>query len=704
MHFPWPSLPLGRFFSTAAATPKTAGIQAAEERLARQVALVANDQAVSAREANRLTSALIRVAEKSGASRLLDLSSLSPQAASLLTQQVARELNALLQESATPAPVLTVLRLPTGMNSLPEGLAEFGGLERLEAPGFAGAAIDLTGFRQGGRPTRQVLRVDVPGAIALQKISCGPSTQFALLGSAAEGSEQVLLRVNFQHRRKVQVVQIHEDKKGAQSGTHLFPGHVYHHRSPKPDDKASFEAHKQAHLKQAALNLNCSVKVSDVPAPSIACRHLAIKRWHLRLDQEMALKQGAFALPHGEMKARAPQDRLSYEKLSSVSAIQQTFSGSSVESDFDYAANESSRNHLVALGQWAAFVHSQFKELPPGQRRHLLLLSWNHAMYVELHAKRRDNGLVEPILEFYDPNKTATHLRTGLDLANPESLSLDKFLEPKLLSLYFGGPESTRPLLVCELDVRKLRSTNSQAYAAALPPDQGDTSAEKRSLNVEHAGDHVWPQELHLAVVANLVTEIAPRLIKSLNAMGQPGDKRRLELLNAPGSLGISPVSMAMRQVQGVFLDTLLRVACETLSPDQQLELFKSTGFHPARSSSRVGVGDAISRRCLNAVRSWVERLLWSELTDPQKTQLLMPPTSPDVILKALARNPGERKLLAAILNPWLEHMQQRAAQTDGKLANQQSSVQLLTALRGVLKTLDMTEHLAPWPVPGPKR
>jgi len=660
---------LGRFFSTAAATPKTAGIQAAEERLARQVALVANDQAVSAREANRLTSALIRVAEKSGASRLLDLSSLSPQAASLLTQQVARELNALLQESATPAPVLTVLRLPTGMNSLPEGLAEFGGLERLEAPGFAGAAIDLTGFRQGGRPTRQVLRVDVPGAIALQKISCGPSTQFALLGSAAEGS-------------KVQVVQIHEDKKGAQSGTHLFPGHVYHHRSPKPDDKASFEAHKQAHLKQAALNLNCSVKVSDVPAPSIACRHLAIKRWHLRLDQEMALKQGAFALPHGEMKARAPQDRLSYEKLSSVSAIQQTFSGSSVESDFDYAANESSRNHLVALGQWAAFVHSQFKELPPGQRRHLLLLSWNHAMYVELHAKRRDNGLVEPILEFYDPNKTATHLRTGLDLANPESLSLDKFLEPKLLSL----------------------STNSQAYAAALPPDQGDTSAEKRSLNVEHAGDHVWPQELHLAVVANLVTEIAPRLIKSLNAMGQPGDKRRLELLNAPGSLGISPVSMAMRQVQGVFLDTLLRVACETLSPDQQLELFKSTGFHPARSSSRVGVGDAISRRCLNAVRSWVERLLWSELTDPQKTQLLMPPTSPDVILKALARNPGERKLLAAILNPWLEHMQQRAAQTDGKLANQQSSVQLLTALRGVLKTLDMTEHLAPWPVPGPKR
>lgn len=260
--------------------------------------------------------------------------------------------------------------LMDGINRLPE-------LRSVSLACKGRSQIDLRGFRQAS------------GRMPDVEVRC--LEDWPLVVSAPPGM-QVHASANFVSLNKWWV---HYKEPGSELvlEARTLAGQNYHHQHLGIDGRAT-PARQAA---QMDIRLNCEAQfplASDAALMNdrrIACRHLALQWLHDRAEHlESKVEVGTARFPYGPYESRegiidhvpARMD-VEYHRLMKAGA-----------------------QSLCEAGQFGNWVSSELGRLRDGQTVRFAIETHNHMMSVELRHKGS-----EYILNFYEPNATATHQR-----------------------------------------------------------------------------------------------------------------------------------------------------------------------------------------------------------------------------------------------------------------------------------------------------
>ncbi len=234
---------------------------------------------------------------------------------------------------------------------------------------------------------------------------------------------------------------------------------------------------RQVASTERCLNLVAKFPESDSP---IACRHLALD-WIARRQAHLA------GYPGGESKTMEGKSssRFTNLKVSSQEELQKNVLPTTEGQFHRIAADREKSAAIVYLSQLSDFFKQEFSSLAPGQHRHFLLVSTNHAMAVELRCKERAASSPCYVLNFYDPNRTVTSRRMVFE--RPESVSLlaaDLIPRERDLATYFGDIPKDRVGLFCRLADPSDPASLAQRKAALVVhrPASGLTSCAPREV------------------------------------------------------------------------------------------------------------------------------------------------------------------------------------------------------------------------------
>ena len=461
----------------------------------------------------------------------LDLSQLRPEALALFTEAVAQALDRPERHGHAQLTPVTVLKLPAGTSSLPTGLRGLPDLQELSYPDFAGRQLDLRGLSARRTVSESALRISTPGAAALREIQ---------VDSARWAARQVCFDLHTRHVRKVTLVDSEHNRRPV-------PGRVYVREAigrSEPDGKYAEKMFEE----RSRVNLNTQVTFQD-SAERIVCRHLAVAHVMHMLEHRRLP-----TAPDGKTR-----QRLDYKAFSTPASLQAAMP-KDLETRYQDFTRHSKDNHLVAVPRWDGFLRGQFRGMTPGQHQQFLVLSYNHAMHLELQVKPRegDVGDTDWVVAFYDPNCTATHQRTVLDPHHDRPCTLASLLpDERCMTAYFGNEPDQGIALV-------IRATDEDIGDHGLR----SSDAKARLVRTDFAGELCSAEELLLRMEQGLDAGLIPRLRTTLRS-GQVRSFKVLALLQAKSLDGIPALFLALQNGHApaakALLDAALRAATQEL-------------------------------------------------------------------------------------------------------------------------------------------
>ncbi len=364
--------------------------------------------------------------------------------------------------------------LPAGLTQLPRGLEGLDRLRQVDIPQFEGKAIDLRHLGHGDGPL-----VRMNDAKHLARIDC---------------LERQDLQVTHGHARKVMVLRHPGRGRSGPAACEKLPDAGYL-REPR-DPRLSLE--------QALQCLNGTVRFEGT-AQRIVCRHIAVA-FYQRRAAHMAGKQGLGADPPAATPARHFGDFFASAQALAAevpAAIEQAYM-QLVEGPLDA--------HQVSAERVNEFLCSQFQllreHLVTGRQRvrhawqPFLLLSYKHAMYLELQIKQTDDGTLRGSVLFYDPNSTRTYLRVALADPCRRAISLQQLIpDAGRRARYLGSPDDEPSLTAFECP---------GTWPAQPAPTEAP--ARPRRLHTRFGPKRLTRQEMQKRILSGLENGLGARL------------------------------------------------------------------------------------------------------------------------------------------------------------------------------------------------
>ncbi len=550
-----------------------------------------------------------------GAARL-DLSQAAPSALRLFTPEVARALGRVARE-ARPGPI-TEVRLPPGLDRLPEGLGALADLKQVEIPEFAGKVMDIRLLNPEASDRKAgPIHIVASGARVLETVEAWRGQPTGAVKAA--------------HLRKVQVVRHTPGESSARTET--LQGHAY---VPLGSARKLTGAQREAaHTAARSTSHNMAVGFSDT-GQLIVCRHLAIAYMAMRADHRA-----------GKAAGTGPA-RFDFDRLSTPESIARTVTPAT-RALVDQVLEQPSGHHLVALNQWGPFLDSQFAGMAPGERRHLMLTSQSHAMAVELGVKKADEA-GQPdrcIVRFYDPNATMADMR--LELSRPDVIrsGFDDFQSAEQTAHYFNTTLDQAVAHAIVVDERLLRET-------ATAPTQRTDHVPPKPADRKFAGPVFSAVSLGHAFAWSLTLGLADLLRAEIRA-GRPGSAAAAALFNARD---LDHLATHLSDGQPASIEALMVIASQVRPKAARIALLQAPRGHADRTRLLVPMANGRS----DLVAAFIQALMAPEmgLTPHERAIILgispQAPSSPaaDCLTEAMAQDRRESVgvFLRAVADP----------------------------------------------------
>lgn len=250
-------------------------------------------------------------------------------------------------------------------------------------------------------------------------------------------------------------------------------GLVYFSTPRRPDGRpleADGKGAQPVHL----LNLNGQVgfqkATSAAPDPEkdiIVCRHLSLQ-W---IQDRQAWGQAKQAHPGKAAQADFYARYKSEEGLKGLVPA-------SMDRQFEEALAQWPLQAVAPL-TFGDFLSREFGELEVPQYRHFIVSSRNHAMALELRTKQRKDGSTAYVVNFYDPNRTATHRR--IVVSSPDRLEgkpLEHWLSASALKAY-GLDQAMLGVSTCPPPQAREGKASGLAQAPGEKPAQGEPAGQE---------------------------------------------------------------------------------------------------------------------------------------------------------------------------------------------------------------------------------
>jgi hypothetical protein len=338
-----------------------------------------------------------------------DFRTLSPMVTVLLTRMPVDAWDALQQHALESGGVgIRNVSLPNATRSSPHlmnGLKRLPHLESLSLAVAGQAQLDLRGLMQdsGQMPKIEIRRLeDRPLHVAVP-----PGTL-------------VYANANFVALQKSWVAYMEPGSSNALEKRALA-GQNYHHQHRGVDGQAT----PAVQSTRLDIRLNCKAQFPLarngllILNRDIACRHLSLQ-WLADRDA------------HRANKAEGSTKRFPYGPYETTEGI----SGHvPVQAEFEYARMmKAGAQSLCEAGQFGNWLSREFGRMQDGQTLRFGMGTRNHFMSLELQRKGS-----EYVVNFYDPNATATHQRMVVHHpAQLEGKSLANWIGEPAMAKYFG--------------------------------------------------------------------------------------------------------------------------------------------------------------------------------------------------------------------------------------------------------------------------
>lgn len=313
--------------------------------------------------------------------------------------------------------------------------------------------------------------------------------------------------------------------------------------------------HQDDHLTK--LNLNGKVPFPNASEEAfIECRHLVTQR----VLAQANTTDGKFRV------------NPNFETLESRALIPELFtSQQKIEIQYENLIRQSPEVHLLNINDIGSALYEQFNKMKASEEpfRLLILNTHDHVMSLRLRIKQDKNQNTIHVVEFYDPNKTATHLRmahsdiSAIDKLKPSDLipsakMLNKYFPSELLSQIELAVVPKNPKLI--LNNRFASPLPNRALASGCPTDISEINP--------NIMNHLIAEgfSADLKAIKPILTKVGPQEAKALlsaqNHEGHPGMYSAMvkgfsESLDAYGDLLVDALSRG-KLSQSEFANILL--------------------------------------------------------------------------------------------------------------------------------------------------
>lgn len=307
----------------------------------------------------------------------------------------------------------------------------------------------------------------------------------------------------------------------------------------KTDTKKSVPYYPPRHQELALtkLDLNGKVPFKDKPDSVIVCRHLVTQRLIAQASQ-----------PDGKYRFSQDFETLEHPTLIEA-AIPLKQESENLRSNITILSNEV---HRVKANDLGFQLQQQFKVMVNNQEpvRLFLLSTEEHDMSMRLRVKSDANQNTKYVIEFYDPNYTATHKRVAFsDAQKIAKLDLSDFIGSKqLMQSYFpDNSEAIISLFRFPQNVEQLSKTElatpiaNRALASGAPAKFSE----------------VTPHALEFLIESGFTADL--RSIKKILSVA-PAEKVKILLKSVTAGLGRATVrgfSEAVSVYGEILLDAL---------------------------------------------------------------------------------------------------------------------------------------------------
>ena len=348
---------------------------------------------------------------------------------------------------------------------------------------------------------------------------------------------------------------------------------------------------------RSAHNLNSEVNFKSTQKP-VLCRHLAI-----------------YWLTNRPL----PDGKFDYRAFNSKENLEKSFSDQNYET-FNYYTRNCKESHLVENDDWGKFLTKEFVKLQQpdsaSATKRILLLTNTHAMACELKLKDVAGSNPAYVLNFYDPNCTATHrrLRTQ-DLAGIESVTMEKQMYGRHVIRHYYKDLPLSFAFTIPDDMRK-------PPADYLPYLHGEPLEGRRFMS-RPAQKHYLVNPGYLMHVMGLgFSGELPAIFAAISRL--PDSDSQVTVLSSPSEHGLPPLVQAMAdqldKTTSKYTTCVLEMT--TLSPQEKIRVL--TQWVAFGSPALTGLQIALGLNCASVVRAFTRTVLASNaLTAAEKRQVL---------------------------------------------------------------------------------
>lgn len=384
------------------------------------------------------------------------------------------------------------------MWEIPDGFTQIIEIQRLSLPAFAGESLDVRKILKGDK-----MRLYLIQASRITNIIANPGTS---------------LFITADHKKKVT---LQSQLKSGQLITRTLNNHIYIH----VDKFTQSDKKNDLKVEQSSLSLNAEANFSIFSAPGISpikCRHLSLQWLIDRAQRHSASAQSTSKLSHStqpsslpitspidqptfQPKAQPSSQPFTYENYQTKKALSKHILPST-DKYFYPIISTLLDNHLIEPSCFGKFLAQQLSGITTGENLYFFLTSTTHAMALEIRKKLEPNGESYYVINLYDPNMTASHLR--LVLREPKDaahLTMENWLPRQTIQHYFQ--ESIKNSI---FKVTALNPTNLGLKPQALT----QSVAQARTLRNwrQETTPEVTGQEVALLINGNHYQELRSRL------------------------------------------------------------------------------------------------------------------------------------------------------------------------------------------------
>ena len=360
----------------------------------------------------------------------LDLSHLRSQGIDRFSPALCSAISDLIKSKNI---TLSHITFPEKMWEITDGFTQIIGLQRLSLPAFSGESLDVRKILKGSK-----MRLDLTQASRITNVIANSGTS---------------LFITADHKKKVT---LQSQLKSGQLITRTLNNHIYIH----VDKFTQSDKKNDLKVEQSSLSLNAEANFSIFSAPGISpikCRHLSLQWLIDRAQRHLAPTQSPSGLSHLTQPLTESSFQTSSQTPSQPSTKPFTYENyhtkesiakhtlPSTDHFFYPITSVLPDNHLVEVSCFGQFLAQRIAAMATGENQYFFMVSLEHAMALEIRKKldpysapySAPHSAPYYVINFYDPNMTASHLR--LVLLQPEDaahLTLENWLPRAVIRHY----------------------------------------------------------------------------------------------------------------------------------------------------------------------------------------------------------------------------------------------------------------------------